>query len=95
MEMNKIVAFTALLGLAALFHSDDYIALFVSCIDIPVGFGSLFQRIASIDDGVYLSRLNQLCEELDVLRVFTCCPGFPGDDLLAAAHRSPSPANPL
>jgi len=25
-----------------LFHSDDYIALFVSCVDIPVSFGSLF-----------------------------------------------------
>ncbi len=46
-----------------LFHSYDYIALFVSFFDIPVGFGSLFQRIASINDRLYLSRLNQLFEE--------------------------------
>ena len=43
-------------------HEND-IALFLSCVDIPVGFGSLFQRIASIDDRFYLSRLNQLCKE--------------------------------
>ena len=30
---------------------DDDISLFVSCFDIPVSLGSLFQRIASIDDG--------------------------------------------
>jgi hypothetical protein len=29
-------------GFVVLFHRDDDIALFVSCIDIPVGFGSLF-----------------------------------------------------
>jgi hypothetical protein len=29
-------------------HSNDDISLFVSCFDIPVGLGNLFQRIASI-----------------------------------------------
>ena len=52
-----------LLGFAIMFHSNDYISLFVSCFDIPVSLGNLFQRIASIDDRFYLSRLNQLFEE--------------------------------
>ena len=30
------------LGFAAMLHSDDYIPLFVSFIDIPLRFGSLF-----------------------------------------------------
>ena len=48
-------------------HSDDYISLFVSFIDIPVGLGSLFQRIASINDRFYLSRLRR---RLDVKSCF-------------------------
>jgi hypothetical protein len=32
----------ALLGLAVLIHRDDDISFFMSCVDIPVGFGSLF-----------------------------------------------------
>ena len=44
-------------------HRDDDIALFVSCVDVPVSLGNVFQRIASIDDRLYLPRLNQLCEE--------------------------------
>ena len=43
--------------------SYDYISLFASCFDIPVSLGSLFQRIASIYDRFYLSRLNKLFEE--------------------------------
>ena len=41
-------------------HSDDDISLFVSLFDIPVGLGSLLQRIASINDRFNLSRLNKL-----------------------------------
>ena len=44
-------------------HSYDYIALFVSCFDITVGLGSLFQRMAPIYDRLHLSRLNKLFEE--------------------------------
>ena len=43
-------------------HSDDHIPLFVPLFDISVSFGSLFQRIESINDRFYLSRLNQLFE---------------------------------
>ena len=41
-------------------HSYYYITLFVSCFDITVGLGSLFQRIASIYDRFYLSSLYKL-----------------------------------
>ena len=64
-------------------HRDDDISLFVSCVDIPVSLGDLFQRIASINDRFYLSRLNKLFEEIDAFSVFACCPCFPGDDFLA------------
>ncbi len=57
-----------------MFHSDDYISLFVSFFDIPVSLGSLFQRIASIYDRFYLPRLNQLCEEDKIFDLLTCWP---------------------
>jgi hypothetical protein len=44
-------------------HRDDDVALFVSGVDIPVSLGNVFQRIASINDRFYLSRLNQLFED--------------------------------
>ena len=50
-------------GLAAMFHRYDYISFFMSCINIPVSFGDLFQRVASIDDRFYLSSLDKLFEE--------------------------------
>src|SRR5436190_15924558 len=49
--------------------ADDDIALFVSCVDIPVGVDSLFERIAFIYNRLYLSRLNQLFQEIEVFRV--------------------------
>jgi hypothetical protein len=52
-----------LLGFVIMFHSDDYISLFAPCFDIPVCLGNLFQRIASIYDRFYLSRLNKLFDE--------------------------------
>ena len=48
-------------------HSYDYISLFVSFFDIAVRLGSLFQRIASIYDRLYLSRLSKLFEENQIL----------------------------
>ena len=51
-------------------HRDDDIALFVSCVDIAVSVGNPFQRIASIDDRLYLSHLNKLCEEIEAFSVF-------------------------
>jgi len=54
---------SALLGFVIMSHSYDYISLFVPFFDIPVSLGSLFQRIASINDRFYLPRLNQLFEE--------------------------------
>ena len=78
-----------------MFHRDDDMALFLPGVDIPMGFGNLFQWIASIDDRAELSRLNQLCEELSVFRVFAGCPCCPGYDGLAAAPRNPPPAKLL
>jgi len=46
-----------------MFHSYDYISLFVPFFDIPVRLGHLFQRIASIYGRFYLPRLNKLFEE--------------------------------
>ena len=51
------------LGFVVMFHSYDYISLFVPFINIPVSLGSLFYRIVSIYDRFYLSRLNKLFEE--------------------------------
>ena len=42
-----------------MFQSYDYMSLFVSFFDIPVSLGNLFQRIASIYDRFYLSRLDK------------------------------------
>lgn len=53
----------ALLGFVIMFHIDDDISLFVSCVDIPVYLGNLFQRITSINDRLKRSRLNKLQEE--------------------------------
>ena len=44
-------------------HRDDDIALFVSCVNVPVSLDNVFQWIASIDDRLYLPRLNQLFED--------------------------------
>ena len=46
-----------------MFHSYYYISLFVPFIDILVSLGSLFQRIESIYDWFYLSRLSKLFEK--------------------------------
>ena len=52
----------ALSGLVIMFHSNDYISLFVSFINIPVSLDNLFQRIASVNDRFYLPRLNEFFE---------------------------------
>ena len=41
-------------------HSDDDIPLFEPLFDIPVSLGSLFQRIALINDRFYLTCLDKL-----------------------------------
>jgi hypothetical protein len=51
------------LGFVVINHSDDYISLFVSFFDIPVSLDNLFQGIASINNGSYLSFLDKLFEE--------------------------------
>ena len=50
-------------------YSYDHVSLFVSCFDIAVRLGSLFQRLASIYDRLYLSRLSKLFEENQILVV--------------------------
>jgi hypothetical protein len=39
-------------------YGDDNISLFLSCFDIPVRLGSLFQRIAPVNHRFYLPRFN-------------------------------------
>lgn len=53
-------------------HSDDDFALFASDVNVPVSFDNVFQGIASIDDQVDLPRLNQLCEDQYIFRLFAC-----------------------
>ena len=43
-----------------MFHCYYYISLFVPFFNIGMSLGNLFQRIASIHDRFYLSRLNKL-----------------------------------
>ena len=51
-------------------HSDDDIALFMSCTDITVGFDNFFQRKAPIYSRFYLPGLNQLFESKQVFYLF-------------------------
>ncbi len=44
------ISYDGLLGSVIMFHSDDYISLFMSFFDIPVRLGNLIQRIASVYD---------------------------------------------
>jgi len=44
-------------------YCDDYAALFVSLVDVPVRVNHLFQGIGPINDRFYLIRLNKLFEE--------------------------------
>jgi hypothetical protein len=53
-------------------YSDDDISLLVPFLDIPVSLGNLLQRIASIYGRSYLSSLDKLFEEDQILRLFTC-----------------------
>ena len=63
MERSGACRLNPLLGFATVCHSDDHIALFVSFVHVSVGLGHLFQRIASINDWLDPSRLNQIFEE--------------------------------
>src|SRR5688572_30193468 len=45
-----------------LYHSDDHISLFFSCIDVAMRFSSLFQRIGSVNDRFNRPGFNQLGE---------------------------------
>jgi len=48
-------------------HGDYDVSLLVSLVNVPVGFGDLFQRIASVDHGSDLLRLEKLHEMNQVL----------------------------
>jgi hypothetical protein len=50
-------------GFVIMFHRDNHTSPLVPLVDIPVGLGHLFQRVASINDRLYLARRNQLREE--------------------------------
>ena len=49
-------------GFAVMFHNNYHIPLLVPLVDVPVSLNDLFERIASIDDSLELSRLNQFFE---------------------------------
>jgi hypothetical protein len=51
-------------------HNDDDMSLFVSCFDIAVSLGGLFQRIASIYDRFYLPRLHKRFDESEIFGSF-------------------------
>lgn len=72
-----------LLGSVIVRYSDNDIAFFVTCLDIPVGLNYLFQRIASIYGRLYLSRLHKLFEENYIFSLFACYPKY---YFLAACH---------
>ncbi len=57
------VGCSALSGFIITFQSYYYISLFLSCFNIPVSLGNLFQRIAPVYDRFYLSRLNKFFED--------------------------------
>ena len=59
-----------------MFHSYDYISLFGSCFDIPVGLGHLFQWIAPVYDRLYLSCLDKVFEEIQMFGFVFCHYGF-------------------
>jgi len=44
-------------------NSDNNISLFLSCLNIPVGIGCLFERVALIDNRFNLARLDQFFKE--------------------------------
>jgi hypothetical protein len=60
-----------------------YVSLFVPFVNIAMSFGSLFERIASIDDRSDLTRLDQLFEKEQIL--FTI-DGYPDNNLFAACQ---------
>ena len=51
-------------------HRNDYTSLFLSCFDVSVRLGSLFQWIASVYDRIYLPRLGKFFEEDQIFRLF-------------------------
>src|SRR5438094_8815010 len=54
-------------GYRVLSNSYDYISYLLSCVDVPVSFGNLLQRIASVYYRSYLSRFNKLPQENQIL----------------------------
>ena len=50
-------------------HRYDDISLFMPLFNIPVSLDNLFQRISSVDDRFYLTRLNQFFEEDQILDI--------------------------
>jgi hypothetical protein len=53
-----------------MFHGDDDIALFASCVDIPVRVSNLFQWIAAIDDRPKCSCRDKLQQEGEICILF-------------------------
>ena len=58
----------ARLVLVARIDCDDDIPLLVATFDIAMGLGELLERIASIDNGLQPSRLDEISKEGQVIR---------------------------
>ena len=69
-------------------HRDRDISPFVSFVDISGSIGSLFERIAPIDDGFYLSCFYKLFEEHQIFLPLDRCPGeyFPAAEDRCPCH---------
>jgi hypothetical protein len=66
--------------------ANNYIALFVPLLDIPVRLGRLFHLVALVDDGFDLPRFDQLLDGQQILAAARC---NRTDDFLTAIPRSP------
>jgi hypothetical protein len=65
-----------LLGFVVMFHSYDYISLFVPFVHVSVSLDNLFQWKASINDRFYLPRLNEFFEEDQIFGFWRWSPTY-------------------
>ena len=47
-------------------YRNNYVAHFLTCFDVAVRIGSLFQWVTPVDHGFDLARLNQLSEKYQI-----------------------------
>lgn len=67
---NSVLFSSELLDLVIVHQGNDYITFFVPCFNIAVGFSSLLQGIALINDGFNDACLNQLFDANQIFTIF-------------------------